>query len=377
MKALLAFLLVLSQVAEGKALASIYNGEQYNLGGILLAQGSDQPNDFYVMPTMYYLESGRYYDSKLKKYVDFAGFTHTVTKDEKSGIEYSVYGFRFRLATPSDLELLVANQKLRMNKTTRQAEIKGPAPVCGVDLKVLGFESGQKISAVPIDPNATLIQYSIESSDGKCNSIMDVNEMSILYRVPLSQEPGVAKSLMSEEGLFLPNVELILPYKYKDTVKLTLDAESTIEQIKVLAGFTGTFKQVTAEVGATMQNLVNRLKVSSGITVDCQNPDKTVCNKFIDQAQDMMAKLLLVYTPEASKGDTNPLVVADKEKQASAFRVNLAYDSQSAKRIGKFVFDFSNMVYDSVRSQARFVANGVEVSAFHPKVQAKIAEDQK
>lgn len=370
MKKLILSLLMFAPLAQATSLASIYNGDHFNMNGVRLAQGADNPNEFYVLPTYFYLDSGRFYDRKLKKYVDNPGFNHQVQTDAQ-GNKYSVYTFSLRLAEPSDYELVFASQKLWLNKDTRTAEVKGLAPICAVDVKVPGFESGEKIGGSASNPQATFIQYSVQSSS-VCGLPLDLTEMKVVYKVPFSLEPGVAKRLKSEEGLEVPNLELLHPYKYKDTVSLEIDAEIAVETLKSLVGFQGQYKEVQGAVQSAVKRMSTAIKSSQKIDRDCQNPDRTTCDRFEERAADLVAKTFLIFTPVPNQADSNQLVIADNDKQAGTFKINLAYDRDIAKKVGKVSFDLSDTVYSQVRSQARVLiaAPNTKREYFHPEVQA-------
>lgn len=367
--------LLFSGAANASALASVYNGEQFRLKGQLLVQDAEHPDDYYLIPKIYRLKNKIFVNEQTGERSNRANVNNKVIT--VNGRQYSSYTMRFRLDEPSEVELLEAKMLLQM-KAGRAANIRGVAPICGIRLASLGFDQGTGNEAdtqkAISNPNVTTITYSISSTEaGKCTSLLDTTDFTVEYRVPIELEPKTAQDLTSDIGLVLPPVELLLPYKYKDSVTVEVDAESAIKQVKAAADLQGSFKFVTAQISASISNLVNKLTVSGGLKVDCQNPDRTVCDHFLEQAKDILSKTLFIYTPLAEKGDTNPLVVSDKDKSSSSmFKVSLAYDEQEAKRIGKFRVDFSNMVYSTVSGQAQLRAAKASPSALDPIVRKKL-----
>lgn len=356
-----------SALARASALASLYNGTQFHLEGQLLVQDSENPNDFYLIPQVYEVKRESVFNPTTQSFSERVAVNHRVFS--KDGHQYSSYSIRMILEMPDQLEIQRALSALRQ-KVGQSARIIGAAPVCGLRLDLPARLPSMEGSSEP-PYNATWIQYSIASSEaGKCNSMMDTTEFSLEYRVPLDLEPALAQNITTDVGLLLPPIELVLPYKYKDKVRVEVDAESAIQQLKAGADIKGSFKFVTGEVQANIERLVNTLQVTGQMAVDCQNPDPTICNYFLDQAKDVLAKTLYIYTPLAVGGDTNPMVLGDKEKNvdASLFKVGLAFDEQSAKRIGKFRVDFSNTVYSSIYSQVQIHVQNIPSENLDPIV---------
>jgi hypothetical protein len=356
-------------MARADALASIYNGEQFQLNGQLLVQDADHPDDFYVLPQTFHIQQQSTYDPTTDTLKKKMSINHQVIA--ANGNQYSDYTMKMVLDEPTQMQLMQASMQLRRTASPN-ARIKGMAPICGMRLTLPGLETSTEAPiAGKFDPNTTFIQYSISSTDAeKCNAILTTTEFTLEYRVPLVLEPTVAKNLTSDVGLVLQPIDLILPYKYKDKVSVAIDARSAIDQLKASVGLQGSFKFVTAGVQASMEKMMNALKISGQLQVDCQNPDKTMCDRFVDQAVQILTKTFFTYLPMATSGDTNPLVIADKDKavNASLFKIQLAFDEQSAERIGQFKVDFSNTVYDSVHGQARIEASRVPLEALDPIV---------
>lgn len=373
---ILAASLIFSGAANATALASVYNGQQFRLEGHLLVQDAEHPNDYYVVPKLYRLRNKVYVNDQTGESSNRASINHKVIT--VNGHQFSSYTMRFRLDEPGMMEKMTAEALLQL-KAGRAAKIKGVAPVCGIRLATPGFDQIKPSGNQPAsNPKSTTITYSISSTEaGKCNAFLDTTDFSVEYRVPMELEPKTAADLTSDTGLVLPPVELLLPYKYKDSVVVEVDAESAVKQLKAGADLQGSFKYVTAQVSANISKLVNKLSVSGGIKVDCQNPDRTICDHFLEQAKDILAKTLYIYEPFAKDGDTNPLVVADKDNaSASMFKVSLGYDEQEAKRIGKFRVDFSNTVYSSISSQAQLRAAKASPAALDPIVRKKLEEQK-
>ena len=362
--------LLLPIAANAGALASIYNGEQFQLEDQLLVQDADHPESYYYLPRTYKLKSRTALDMDGNPKRETSLKHRVVTKGDK---QYSVYTMTLELDHPTSLQLRIAEMQIR-RKTGQRAVIKGPAPVCGIRVRGPGFDSTAAASPVDkVDPDATLIQYSVNSTEaGKCASVLATTEFNLVYRVPISQEPQTAETITSSVGLFIPAVEILLPYKYREKVVVTLDAVSTYEQLKAAADLQGTFKAVTAGVSAAMSDLKNKLMMSGGIAVDSENPDPAIRDRFLTMALEILSKTYLNYLPMGLAGNTDSLVLADKEKAASAslFKVQLGFDRQSAERIGKFRIDFSNAVYGGVTSQVQIKAARASKDSLDPQVRS-------
>jgi hypothetical protein len=123
-----------------------------------------------------------------------------------------------------------------------------------------------------------------------------------------------------------------------------------------------------------MEKMMNTLTMFGKVDVDCQNPDKTICDRFLQQAQELLAKSFLNYLPTSANGDTNPLVLADKDKavNTSIVKVAAGIDMAQAERIGKFTLDFNNTVYSSVHTQVQVQANKLDRSVLDPAIEEKL-----
>lgn len=359
--------------ANANALASIYNGDQYHLRGQFLVQDADHPNDFYILPQAYRLKHQSVYDEAAGDYKDDFGITHQVSVI--NNVRYSVYNMILVLEQPSEMQRMEATFLLR-RKVGMNAIIKGIAPICG--MRIAGFESASdSVEKGTSSPDATLIQYSIDSTEpGKCKSLVTATQFNIRIRVPLEQEPAFAANLISGVGVTLPSIELILPYKYKDHVTMTLNAHDALQQLKGSAGISGAFSVVSTQLKGSVEEMMNKLQIMGSLHVDCQNPDHSACDHFMQQAQEIITKIFFTYLPLSTQGDTNPIVLADKEKSGSAkVKVDLAIDSQTADHIGEFKLDFSNSVYDSVQTQAQIHVANVPKGILDPAVQALLKTD--
>lgn len=356
MRALLVTLLLFSSLARANSLASIYNGSQYQLDGQLLVQDADNSNNYYYVPQAFRLKQSSQWDAKKQAYVPDYGIHREVIT--KAGRQYASYTMRFELDEPSESDVLTATMNLAV-KTSPLVQILGMAQICGLSLAVPGFATAPP---APPDPDATVIRYSINSTDaGKCNSLVSLNEFSMSLTVPLERDHEYLNNFISPNGPVLPPVEMILPYKYKDRVIVSVDAHAALDQAKAAVGVGFTYEAVTAAVNASMENLWRSLTASGQVYVDCQNDDHTICDRFVQQAQDLLAKSIFLITPDMSKGDTNPLVVGDNNKASSAnlFKIQLGYDEQHLSDNQKLTVDFTNVVYSSVRAQAQVIASGV------------------
>lgn len=371
--AILSLVVLLGLVGAGRAnanaLASIYNGDQFQLNDQLLVQDADHPDDFYILPRTFHIKRQSTYNADTGEVKNIVSVNNRVLTSGQN--QYSDYSIRVVLDEPGRLELLQAAMNLR-RVANPNARIKGVAPICGMHVLIPGISNSTEApNPASFDPNTTFIQYSLGSTDGdKCNSVLATSEFTFEYRVPISLEPATARNLTSDVGLVLQPIDMILPYKYKDKVKIVVDARSAVEQMKAAASLQGSFKFVTAGVQASMEKMMNSLQVTGQLHVDCQNPDTTACDRFVNQAQDILTKVLVNYLPMSGAGDTNPLVVADKNRAVNAtmFQVQLNYDQQSAERIGQFTVDFSNTVYSSVHAQAQIDASHVPVEVLAPAV---------
>lgn len=363
--------ITLSSQAPAAALASLYNGEQFRLKNQLLLQDSDRPDEFYYLPQKYRVKRRGKLNEETQKVEYRTDLNHRVVR--KGEREYSVYSMLVELEQPSPFDVLMAQTELS-TKLGRQVVIKGLVPICGISLGEVGSASAGIAKPVEaISPDATLVQYSLNSSEaGKCNSPLASTEFRILYRVPLKEEPVYAENATSSVGLVLAPVELTLPYKYKDQVVIQIDARSAYEQLKAAADVKGTYKFVSGEMKAAVSKLFNMLQITGGIDVNCQNPDKAICDRFLVQAQEILAKTFFTYLPFAANGDTNPLTFADKDKavDTSLVKVQMAMDQQSAERIGKFKIDFTNTVYSSITAQVQVTAARLPVENLAPEVRA-------
>jgi hypothetical protein len=358
---------LISVSAWAGAVASIYNGEQYHLNGAVLVQDADHPDDFFILPTRYHLKTKSHVDDQ-GRLVTAQSARNTVVRI--NGHDYSSYAMTFELDEPGKLEMLRATQALRQ-QVGRPARIKGLVPICGLRLAVPGFKESGPSGDNRLNPDSPLLRYSISSTEAdKCASIIDTSEFNMEYRVPIGLEPEAAKEITSDVGMTLPPIEIVLPYKYKDHVTVKIEAQSTINQLRAGGDFAGSFKMVTLQVKASIETLFNRLAVTGGLDVDCQNPDRKICDGFVEQAKDILAKTLFLYTANADKGDTNPLVLADNDKAVSTggFKATLGIDSQSATREGYFRVDFSSTAYSSITSQAQVTAKNISRRYLDPQI---------
>lgn len=371
MKHLILWLTLVPQLSFANSLASIYNGEQYDLGKIFLAQDANKPEDFYVMPSSFSLAPPQYYwDEKIQDYASKSTVSHEIV--EVAGKKYSSYTLRFKLDQPSRQDVRRATNRLWNLRAN--ARIKGLVPICGVKLGYFGFEFAQGEKPTPensVNPGGEYIRYSLRSNDSdRCTSLVSLKELSVVYRVPLELEPEAAKALTSDTGLVLPPVEVIMPYKYTDKVSIKIDTQSVIDQLKATGGFKGTIKKVALDVQGSVERMWNNLTTTGVIKIDCQS-DQAVCERYYEIARDVIAKTFYIYTPLATAGDTTPLTLSDNNKSTpSLFDVKVNTDLARADRKSEFSLDMDNPVYSSMRTQVQFKAFGVS-----PDVLAKEVRD--
>ncbi|NJM09615.1 MAG: hypothetical protein HC883_01555 [Bdellovibrionaceae bacterium] len=352
--------LTFPKVGGASALASIYNGQQFNIDGATIVQSADSPSDFYVLPTLYRVRGGTKWDDLLSEYVDINPVARR--EEEISGTKVVIYTMRFDLDLPSKMQQLYALRELR--KFQPNARIVGIAPVCGIRFGDAGIaEVLAASSPIKTDPTKPMIRYSFRSTDAdKCGSTLRTTAFTVEYTVPAENAAGIESAMASEAGLVLPPVELVLPYKFKDKVVVKVDAASAIEVLKSGADLEGTYKFVKAGVQARMQSLINRLNSAGMIEMDCQNPDPVVCSQFLTKAMEILSKTLFIFEAQANSGDTNPLVIGDGEKavDASLIKARVAFESAKAVRNGRFEVDFSNVVYSTIKAQAELIVRNIQ-----------------
>ncbi len=362
-------LLLSTQAARANSLASIYNGEQYKLDGYTLVQDANSPDNFYVLPHRYQIKSETFYNRETDKYESKYGVTHHIDTDS-AGARFSIYTISMTLDEPGRTEKSKASLALHRDHSS-SAKIVGLAPVCGMRLDVPGA-----VSNTPLSPSVTLATYSIKSSSGQCDSILDTTDFSLNLRVPMEQEPGFAKMITSEVGIVLPPLELLLPYKYKDKVTLSINASNAYERMKTSAGLTGTWKVIQANVQVNTESALNQLAITGGIVMDCQNQDKTACDLFLKQAQDILNQIFLKYIPLATnpEANTTPIAVQAGDKGASSamFRVDLSMDKAEAQSLGTFNIDFTNSVYSSIHTQVQLDISNVPPEVLDPAVRRQL-----
>lgn len=365
-------IVVVAQLAHGGAIGSVYNGEQFKIQGQLLVQDADKPNSFYFLPRKYKLKTKSRINVKSDKIEKTYGLHHQVVSE--AGHQYSVYTMKLTLDRPGQLRSLDAELELRRLKGN-DAKILGLTPVCGLRLDLpTGGVLVSNTNSNPVNPDAIQIKYSLSSTEaGRCTSILDTSDVVLEYRVPMAREPEVANKLVSSVGLVLPSVELVLPYKYKDRVVVSVDAEMAYEQTKTAGSLTGDAKSVMLEARASVDAMFGRASATGKTIIDCQNPDRTICDRFVEQAKDHLVKMLFVFTPIA-EAQAPQVLVGDKEKifEAGKTKVGLAFDAQTAKRQQNFVIDFSNAVYSSISAQAQVEINKIPFEIFDPAVQALV-----
>lgn len=345
--------------AGATAVASLYNGEQYEIDGVMLVQAADQPDTFFIMPKEYHLVRTSKWDSDLEERV-YSPPVHHQT-ESVDGQTYGIYTMTFDLDVPGAQQRLVLGMKLR--RFHPNAQIAGLVPICGVKLDLLGINLAMvKETSQRKETKATTIRYSLNSTEGdKCKAQISPTRFSVTYRVPIENDQSVRAELESESGLVLPPVELVIRNKYTDKITLKINKRRTIEQLKGLADLKGSLKMIKASVNAGIEDLIRRSEVAGDLHINCENINGPACQAFLEYVKSQMIKDLLVIKPEKPEGNIDRLVVGDsgKDVDASIFSVGLAFDSASVKDEEVFTFGFRGEVYDAIGTQVQLRANRV------------------
>lgn len=368
---LILFALGLALNAQAQTYRGVYDGEQVQLSGFTLVEGA-KAGDFYYLPNLYRIKSGSRFDAKTNDYLPEYGVVHEVK--EIDGIKYSIYNLRFSLRKLSTIEGLTAAQNLELR--IPGATLKGMAVPCGMTLSVPGFGNNvlppESDVAPKPNPNATYVQYSISTAEtGKCEGFDNFTQtdINVIYRVPLSMEPFVARSLTSGTGIVIPPMTLLFPYKYTDSFSIDLSKESAMKELKLLADFKGTIKAVQARVKASMTEIFKSSKINGSVKMDCRSGE-AICGKYFEWAKSMVEARLLTYTP--IKSDSKELTIGDSDKEVAAFKVGLGFDQTKINDNELFHFDFSNVVYSSVPSLVHFRASNVPVEVLAEEVRKMV-----
>ncbi len=375
MRSLLAFFIIIgfSLHAKASALASLWNGEHINLSGQILVQDAEQPLDFYVLPSKYILKRESKMDPQTGQLVNTVWFQNRVV--DQGGVKYSVYTFKLELDSPGRMELLRAENKLR-SITKTKARIKGLAPICGV---ALGSNFASFATPTPqVDPEATLISYSIKSTEAdQCKSVLGTSDFAIEIKVPMSREPEVASQLISMTGLVLPALELVHPYKIKNSIVMTFNPVVLFEQMQTNVGLTGTWKFITASVQSNSTKMMKSLELTGGLTVNWEGADQAIRDIFINKAIEFLSQSYLKYSQTSQKDlNSKPETVADKNQSVSTslFRVDMAMTKEAATIKEKISLDFSSVTYGTVKSQAQIEISNITSDQLDPEVRKLLGE---
>jgi hypothetical protein len=370
MKTMLFLLAALSIKAQALTYTSVYDGEQFQLAGFSLVQSAENPAHYYVLPNQFRIKASSYYDQAKRDYVLDPGVVHQV--EEVDGHEFSIYTFRFALRSPSKIDELTAGMLLKAKKPG--SVLQGMAKPCGMSLSVPGFSPeegpGDGARMAKSNPNVPYVQYSISSTEaGRCNSFDSLpKDLTVTYRVPMSREPMTAQSLISGTGILIPPMTLLFPYKYTDKFSISLKKKSAMTQLQALIDLKGTVKMVTGQVRAGINKMIKNLEISGAFHQDCRSPQE-VCAKYLEMAKSMVEARLVTYTP--IKEEAKDLVIGDSDKDASVFKVALAFDYKTVTDNETFDFVLSNTNYSSISTQAHFRAARIPVEVLDPKVRAK------
>ena len=365
-KIIILLLLLAAKNASASALASIYDGEEFKLDGEVLVQDYQTPTDFYILPQRYTVIQQSVYNPKTRRYTKIANANNIVTTE--NGKKYSIYTLRLRLVEPSQNDLLNATFLLRQKHPG--AQIKGLAPICGMTIAM----PGQDLPSRAANPDVPLITYSIKStSSQKCGTIVANSEFTMSIHVPLESEPMYANALTSNGGLILPPIDVAMPYKYEDKVKITVDAKSFYKQVKAGAGIEGSWKVVSVGVKANVEKALQTLNIGGLVKMDCQNPDKTICGKFYDQAVKILSDSVMKYMPiAATNPNQDPLITTENNKSpgTNMFRVDMAYDEATAEKMVNLVVDFKDTEYDTLTSQVQLDISNLPQTILSDEVKA-------
>jgi hypothetical protein len=358
--------LLLPISSRAGALASIWNGEQFGIDGETLVQDADRPDEFYILPRKYKIQKKSKYNERTDSFDTVPQVVHQIS--DIGGVKYSIYNITLVLDEPGQMELMELDSKLQRHRPS--ARIRGLANVCGMSL---GLPAVAPLPG-PVDQNALHITYSINSTtENSCSSILPQTAFNLQIKVPLSREPEVANAMSSSVGMVLPPIELLFPYKYSDSVIVTFNAKKTIDQMATGLDLKGTWKVVSAGVSARTQDIVNRLKITGAIKMDCQNPDKRICDSFLEKAKEILSSSLVRYvpqTPVTNEGGVAQVVMGDNNKDVptSLFKVEMAMDSRSFSDSEELKIDFSDVNYSTVKTQVQLDVSKVPKKSFKPEV---------
>lgn len=349
--------------AYAKAVSSIYDSQYKSLPGLLIIEDASQLNNLYYQSTVYRLNSASVFNSAKGTYEERPGMTHQMITD--AGRRYSLYTLKFKLKQPSLLKLQSIEGEASAENSN--ARIVGPAPVCGVVLA-----EGESNSEKASDQKDIVIKYSLPiSKERRCSTPAEVSTLTIQYKVPIEHEPMVAKTLLSDASAIIPPLKLLIPQKFKDHVVVEFDAEAALNELQDMAGLSGEFHGVLAKVEGRIHKMYSRLAIVAGVNRDCQNSDKTVCDRLESAAVEILKSILISFVPkqpEADKPGNAPKSEKTSGEGEKAVTVQLKLDRETARRQGKIRVDLSDQNYGAIDVPVSFDMEGASASLLDPEI---------
>lgn len=187
-------------------------------------------------------------------------YRHSIVRVE--GKEVSVYEFELRPSSLSDI------QKSNLERGLSGA-IVGRAPVCGTSLNIPGYLA---VSESVNSGIRAFVSIPVESTLNCMNGAPLVDRLTLRLEVPMNQEPNVARSLMGDVGLILPEVVWHLPMRYYDRASITIDYERTYDALSRVLGGGLSVPILSTQVEHRVREIVAGNSLAVQVNIDVQTP---------------------------------------------------------------------------------------------------------
>lgn len=344
MKPLILALALVTNTALAVSAGSIWDGEQFDLGGYQLIQDSKTKSDFYWLPKKFRIkkqstlhEDGTVTNTPMASHA-------IVTKDDG---DYSVYNFTLILDQLPKMKTIDADFLLK-RRFGSKAELKGMLPACG-----LKFDT-PKIFGSSSTSNKITVTFGLSESPG-CSQAQVPKEFNMTVEAPVSMEPALRTMVISKAGLPLPQIIYHHPSTYSDDVSMTIDALSFWENMSKEGGLSGSYKQVELGLKRKVKETLQTLSFTSQMVFDIKEADpvrkEAMRKHYEDIFIDILTKTYFHFqgiTPAAHEDVT---VATQNGKTGNYVAATFGMSEAEAKRKDKIVISMKNVNYSTIQSQ--------------------------